>query len=149
MERTILRFPFLHVFFVSKSNLLDFYLIFPAHCLLRAYLHEISKPFSLGNVRNLFQNVFCGTVAFANNSRLLLNKLALLNNSWHHTSVRLFVLVLHFMRIRLINIAVSLQNQVSTLFWRKWPSWVDASLNLNPSSSTYIWKVRHYKYMPI
>ena len=29
---------------------------------------------------------------------------------------------------------VSLQNHVSSPFWRKWPSWVDASLNLNSSS---------------
>ena len=39
------------------------------------------------------------------------------------------------MHLWLIIIIVSLQNHVSSPFWRKWPSWVDASLNLNSSSS--------------
>ena len=36
-----------------------------------------------------------------------------------------------------IIIIVALQNHVSSPFWCKWPPWVDASLNLNSSSSTH------------
>ena len=45
-----------------------------------------------------------------------------------------------FVELWLIIIIVSLQNHVSSPFWRKWPSWVDASLNLN-SSSILLWRL--------
>ena len=55
----------------------------------------------------------------------------------------LFLLFLHFhscssfFPVPLFHLLfVSLQNHVSSPFWRKWPSWVDASLNLNSSSSS-------------
>ena len=44
----------------------------------------------------------------------------------------------HLLPLWLIIIIVSLQNHVSSPFWRKWPSWVDASLNLNSSSSSHL-----------
>ena len=48
------------------------------------------------------------------------------------------------MHLWLIIIIVSLQNHVSSPFWRKWPSWVDASLNLNSSSSSLIRSKLYY-----
>ena len=56
------------------------------------------------------------------------------------SSIFEFVLVLHFMHIWLI-IAISLQNQVSAPLWCRWPSWIDASLNLNSSSSSLIYGI--------